>query len=326
MSPFTSWLLLFLANFMWAMQFTCIKLVQDDVGPLFTVWGPMSLATLMLYPMVRCEQKRAEYVDQRRKSDIVLFLVLAAIGVFPGQFFVTWGTQMSTASNAALIMLSLPISTAILAVILLGEHMTWLRWVSGAFAIVGVLMCGDIQFGDLNFGTTLLAGNLLIFLGVQGGAFYNTYSKRVLERYSPTELIYYTYVAMFVIMTPLVLARESESFLRIPYFSAQTWVGLILLTFFHNYLSNILFLKALMYLDAIQTGLCNYLITFFGVPIAVFWLGERLAPMALLGGLIILASTVLVTVGEGILASRAKLEAAHLTPPVETKSGGLERS
>jgi drug/metabolite transporter (DMT)-like permease len=314
MSPFMSWLLLFLANFMWAMQFTCIKLVQDDVGPYFTVWGPMTLATLMLYPLVRSVQKSPGYVDRRRKSDVLLFFVLAAIGVFPGQFFVTWGTEMSTASNAALIMLTLPISTAVLAVILLGERMTWLRWLSGACAIVGVLMCGDVHFGELSFGTSVLAGNLLIFLGVLGGAIYNTYSKKVLERYSPTELIYYTYLAMFVIMTPLVLMREPESFLRIPSFSANTWIGLLLLTVFHNYLSNVLFLKALAHLDAIQTGLCNYLITFFGVPIAVVWLGERIAPMALVGGIIILASTMIVTIGESYMASTVRSDAAPPSP------------
>src|SRR5258708_14599360 len=98
-----AWLLLFSCNLMWALQFTCIKLVQDDVGPLFTVWGPMTLATLMLYPLVRSVQKSPGYINQRRKSDILLFFVLAAIGVFPGQFFVTWGTQMSPATNAALI-------------------------------------------------------------------------------------------------------------------------------------------------------------------------------------------------------------------------------
>ena len=55
-----SWLLLFSCNFMWALQFTCIKLVQDQVGSLFTVWGPMTLATVMLYPLVRLEAKSAE--------------------------------------------------------------------------------------------------------------------------------------------------------------------------------------------------------------------------------------------------------------------------
>ncbi len=57
----------------------------------------------------------------------------------------------------------------------------------------------------------------------------------------------------------------------------------------------ILFLKALKNLDAIQAGLTNYLITFFGLPIAVICLGERMSFMAIIGGFLILGSTLLIT-------------------------------
>ena len=119
-----SWLLLFSCNLMWALQFTCVKLVQAQVGPWMTVWGPMTLATLMLYPLIRAENRDAYKGKARSRKDILLFFVLALVGVFPGQVLITWGTRMSLASNAALLMLTLPVSTAILAIIFLHEHMT----------------------------------------------------------------------------------------------------------------------------------------------------------------------------------------------------------
>jgi drug/metabolite transporter (DMT)-like permease len=288
---------------MWALQFTCIKLVQDQVGSLFTVWGPMTLATVMLYPLVRLEAKSAENKD-RRISDILIFLLLAMAGVFPGQVLITWGTRMSLASNAALLMLTLPVSTAFLAFIFLHEKMTPVRWVSFGLAIIGVLMCSDINFQTLNFGKGYLYGNALIFVGTLGSAFYNSYGKKILERYSPTEMLFFTYLAMFVIMTPLTLAQEPGVFAAIPHFSLRTWIGLALLTFFHNYLSMVLFLKALKQLDAIQAALSNYLITFFGVPIAAIWLKEKLTSLAVIGGVLILGSTLLITVWENRQASR----------------------
>jgi drug/metabolite transporter (DMT)-like permease len=288
---------------MWALQFTCIKLVQDQVGSLFTVWGPMTLATVMLYPLVRLEAKSAENKD-RRISDILIFLLLAIAGVFPGQVLITWGTRMSLASNAALLMLTLPVSTAFLAFIFLHEKMTPVRWVSFGLAIIGVLMCSDINFQTLNFGKGYLYGNALIFIGTLGSAFYNSYGKKMLERYSPTEMLFFTYLAMFVIMTPLTLAQEPGVFAAIPHFSLRTWIGLALLTFFHNYLSMVLFLKALKQLDAIQAALSNYLITFFGVPIAAIWLKEKLTSLAVIGGVLILGSTLLITVWENRQASR----------------------
>ena len=298
-----SWLLLFSCNFMWALQFTCIKLVQDQVGSLFTVWGPMTLATVMLYPLVRLEAKSAENKD-RRISDILIFLLLAIAGVFPGQVLITWGTRMSLASNAALLMLTLPVSTAFLAFIFLHEKMTPVRWVSFGLAIIGVLMCSDINFRTLNFGKGYLYGNALIFIGTLGSAFYNSYGKKILERYSPTEMLFFTYLAMFAVMTPLTLAQEPGVFAAIPHFSLSTWIGLALLTFFHNYLSMVLFLKALKQLDAIQAALSNYLITFFGIPIAAIWLKEKLTSVAIIGGVLILGSTLLITVWENRQASR----------------------
>jgi drug/metabolite transporter (DMT)-like permease len=117
-------------------------------------------------------------------------------------------------------------------------------------------------------------------------------------------MLFFTYLAMFVVMTPLTLAQEPRVFAAIPHFSFQTWIGLALLTFFHNYLSMVLFLKALKQLDAIQAALSNYLITFFGIPIAAIWLKERLTLLAIVGGVLILGSTLLITVWESRRDSR----------------------
>ncbi len=289
-----SWLLLVACNLMWALQFTCIKLVEGQVGALFTVWAPMTLATLMLYPLIRMEKHRTPL----SKKDALTFLMLAALGVFPGQVILTWGTRMSLASNAALLMLTMPVTTALFAALFLRERMTPVRWVSFAAAVAGVLLCSGGDLRNLDFGSGYLVGNLLIFVGTVGNAFYNSYGKRMLERYSAMEMLFYTYVAMFILVTPLMIWQEPDSFRAIQHFTARTWTGMGLLTFFHNYLSMVLFLKALQKLDAIQTALCNYLLTVFGLPVAAIWLGERLSPTAIAGGVMVLISTLAITIWE----------------------------
>jgi len=290
-----SWIYLLACNFMWALQFTCVKLVQDQVGPLFTVWGPMTLATVMLYPLIRSEQKHDTALAHKSKSDVLRYLLMAAVGVFPAQVWVTWGTRMSTASNAAVIALTAPITMAILAVVILHERMTRNRWISFALAVVGVLLCSTTDLRQAHFASNYWLGNMLVFLGLTGSGFYNTYGKKMLERYSPMEMLFYTYAAMFLIMTPVVVMSERDVFARIPHFTVQTWVGLALLTFFHNFLSMVLFLKALKVLDAIQASVSNYLVSFFGIPIAAIWLRERLTAPAIIGGLLVLGSTILMT-------------------------------
>ncbi|GEM_PF-208003 len=298
MRPITSWALLFAANLMWALQFTCIKLVQDQVGPMFTVWGPMMLATLMLYPLIRREL-RLRGTGRLTAGDSWRYLALAGLGVFPGQVFMTWGTRMSLASNAAIINMTLPVATAIFAFIFLRERMDRVRWLSFGVAILGVLLCSGINPGSLDFSGRYLVGNMLVFFASMGSAFVNSYGKKMLNRHSPMLMLFYMYVGTVTLIAPVVMLEERAVFSRIPEFTLTTWTGLVLLTFFHNYLSMVLFFKALKHLQATQAALSNYLVAFFGVPIAALWLGERLGAAAVVGGVLVLASTLLITLYGG---------------------------
>jgi drug/metabolite transporter (DMT)-like permease len=247
-----------------------------------------------------------EEVERRQdKRRWLTYLALAGFGVVPGQVLMTWGTRASLASDAAILNLTLPILTAFFAFLFLGERMTGVRWISFCVAILGVLLCSGIDLKSLNFGKTYLFGNVLILGATFGSAFYNSYGKKMLEVDSPMRMLFYTYVATFILMTPIVLFEEHDTFSRIPTFSARTWTGLFLLTVFHNYLSMVLFLKALKHLDAMQAALSNYLITFFGVPIAAIWLGERLTPATITGGILVLTSTLLITLWQDRKAATA---------------------
>lgn len=287
-----SWLLLFACNLMWSLQFTCIKLTQDQVGPYFTVWAPMLLATIFLAPFAMRDFNKGG----KKFKDVIIFGQLALLGVFPAQVLMTWGTQYSLASNAAILTLALPVITAVFAFLLLKEKMNKVRWLSFIIAIIGVILCSTSDIKQLNFGSKYAVGNLLIFLAIVGNAYYNTGIKKIASRYTEMELLFFTYVVMIILLTPLVLYFEHDVFARIPVFTKQTWTGMTLLTFFHNFLSMLLFFKALKVLDAMQVALSNYMIAFFGLPIAAIWLGEKLNSMAIAGGILVLISTLIITI------------------------------
>ena len=287
-----SWTLLFSCNLMWSLQFTCIKLTQDQMGPYFTVWAPMLLATIFLAPFAL----RTFKSEGKKLKDIMIFGQLALLGAFPAQVLLTWGTQYSLASNAAILMLTLPVITALFAFLMLKEKMNMVRWVSFIIAIVGVIFIsiGDIQ--QLNFGAKYAIGNLLIFLAIVGNSYFNVGIKKIANRYTEMEMLFYTYVVIVILLTPLIFYYEKDVFARIPSFTSQTWTGFIILTFFHNFLSMLLFFMALKILDAMQVALSNYLIPFFGLPIAAIWLGETLNSQAIVGGILVLISTLVITI------------------------------
>ncbi|XOV91553.1 MAG: DMT family transporter [Bacteroidota bacterium] len=298
-----SWSLLLACNLMWSLQFTCIKLTQDQMGPYFTVWGPMLLATIFLAPFALRDFNKSK----KNPRDILIFIQLALLGAFPAQVLMTWGTQYSLASNAAILTLSLPVITAFFAFIILKEKMNKTRWASFLIAIVGVFLCSTGDLEQLNFGSKYALGNLLIFLAIVGNANYNVRCKQISEKYTEMEMVFFTYVVMIILLTPLIIYYEPDVFARIPSFTVQTWTGAFLLTVFHNFLSMILFFKALKMLDAIQVALSNYLITFFGVPIAAIWLGESLNIQTILGGVLIFISTLTITIIEYRMTQKRSL-------------------
>jgi len=286
---------------MWALQFTCIKLTQEQVGPYFTVWGPMLLSTILLIPFVWKDLKKGKKVFK----DILVFVPLALLGAFPAQVIMTWGTQYSLASNAAILTLTLPVITALFAFLMLKEKMNKIRWVSFVIAIIGVILCSTGDIKQMDFSSKYAVGNLLIFLAILGNSYYNVGIKKIADRYTAMELVFYTYVIMVIFLTPFVLYYERDVFARIPLFTKQTWIGMSLLTFFHNFLSMILFFKALKVLDAIQVALSNYLITFIGLPVAAIWLGEKLNTSAIIGGILVFVSTLIITIVDYRMNHRA---------------------
>jgi drug/metabolite transporter (DMT)-like permease len=309
-SRFRDWGLLLVSNLIWGSQFVMVEVVQRQMGPVFATFLPMTVATLILIPIVRRERRFKEGASRPRRlpwRDIRDFILVGVLGQVVAQLFVTWGVKLSLASNAALLMLCLPVSTAIMAYFLLDERMTWVRWISFALAIAGVLECSGIDWKELNLTNgKYLLGNLMLFLSVNGSAFYNAYSKKLLVRYSPLQVLLYSYYAVFAFMLPITVLTEPGSFLALPHFRPAVWAGLAVLAIFQYGLSMVIFLHVLSRLDATQAALSNYLIPFFGVIIAAALLGERLTRFMLIGGVLVLASTLLITVFEERIKARAR--------------------
>ncbi|CAG4989883.1 hypothetical protein DYBT9275_00401 [Dyadobacter sp. CECT 9275] len=288
----TSWVILFVCNLIWSFHFTCIKLTQDQVGPYFTVWAPMVLATLFLIPFVIKDFKKGN----RKLKDYLIFIQLAALGAFPSQVFMTYGTQYSLASNAAILVLALPVVTAVFAFLILKEKMNRARWISFAIAIIGVVLCSTDDLKKMDFSSQYAWGNILIIIAIAGNGYYNVGCKQISGKFTEMEMVFYTYLFLVIFLAPLVAYYEPEMFSRIPDYTTQTWIGMIALTLFHNFLSMLLFFKALKNLDATQVALSNYLITLMGLPIAAFILGETLKTQAIIGGVLVLASTLILTI------------------------------
>lgn len=294
------WTYLLVCNLIWASQFVILKVVQRQMGPVSATFFPMTAAMIFLIPVVQSEKKRTANKSLSLPArEILEFILIGVFGQVVAQLGITWGVRWSLASNAALLALTLPVCTAVMAYFILGERMTKIRWISFALAIGGVLECSGVNWHELNLTSSkFLLGNAMIFLSVNGSSFYNVYSKKLLKRYTPLQVLLYSYYAVFAFLCPIAVYAEPSGFASIPHYRGSVWLGLAILAVFQYFLSMVIFLTVLTRLDATQAALSNYLIPFFGLIIASIVLHERLTKFMIIGGILVLASTLLVTVYE----------------------------
>ena len=142
-------------------------------------------------------------------------------------------------------------------------------------------------------------GNAFCFLAVTASAFGNTYSKTMLARYSPLRVVLYTDGIAALILLPLTVYLEPESFRNLFHFSLPAWSGLLFLALLRNLLAVVLFLGVLKRLDATVAGLSHYLMPFFGILTSAFFLRERFTLYMFAGGLVVLCSTLMTTLSDG---------------------------
>src|SRR5579872_7229162 len=144
-APIQFFLVLVLVNLMWAFQFSGAKVATERLGPVAVALIPLALSTILFAPLLRAG--RGKKAPARFTGTLLRDLILAStLGIIPAQLGLTWGVEHSLASNAAVLTLTIPVLTALMAVLLLGERMTAVRWLSFALAIGGVLMVSDIDW------------------------------------------------------------------------------------------------------------------------------------------------------------------------------------
>ena len=133
------------------------------------------------------------------------------VSVFRNRVHHGTGKSFSLAANGALIAMSIPILTAIIAVIVLGEKMTWVRGASLAIAVVGVLIISDIEWGSVGLFGPYLVGNLLLLLGAVGNAIYVVFGKKLLSHSGPMTVLFWGQVLGFLGSIPFLFLEPFQA-------------------------------------------------------------------------------------------------------------------
>ena len=281
------------ANLLWAGQGVAVKFLAGGLGPLATALLPLYCITILgLGILVRQQdvvQKFRAAWKLRRE-----FFLAGTCGQLMAQVGMTLGVSWSTASNGVILSLLIPIFGALIAVWLLRERLSTLRIATLLLGLAGVYLLSPfhVRTGS-GTQTHQLAGNLLIATGCLGSAFYNVYSKRLLDYFSGIEILFFSYLSTTLFSLPVLFVFEPHCLGNLAQLTLVQWTAFGYLAVFLYGVSMVLFLKALGTVDVVIASVSLYLMPLFGVALAFSILGERLAPRAILGSAIILVATLI---------------------------------
>lgn len=285
-------LLLIVANLLWAGQGVAVKLLAG-LGPLATALLPLYFITLLGLGLLCLRGD----VSQKFKAAWKLrreFFLAGICGQLMAQVGMTLGISWSTASNGAILSLLIPIFGALIAVWLLRERLSALRVCVLLLGLAGVFLLSPLK-GVSGAGTRnhALAGNLLIAAGCLGSAFYNVYSKRLLNHFSGIEILFFSYLPTTAFSLPVLFVFEPHCLSRLTHLTLTQWGALGYLAVFFYGLSMVFFLRALGTVDVVIASASLYLMPLFGVALAFSILSERLVPREFLGSAIVLVATLM---------------------------------
>ncbi len=163
------------------------KFVLRDVEPLAVASVRVLVSTPLLLFLALREERR---LPSRR--DLAGLALLGFLGVFANQVLYITGLRMTSATNAAILMPSIPVFVALLLLLSGRERPTPLRWWGIALACAGALSLLDWRGAD--FGRGALLGNLLLLVNCLAYALYLVLQRGILERLRPLAVVAWAFL------------------------------------------------------------------------------------------------------------------------------------
>jgi drug/metabolite transporter (DMT)-like permease len=284
-------LLLAVTNFIWATGWSAIKYTQAQMGPVvLNCWTlGISVVTLLPFAWLEYRQDRGSSAPLTAR-DYLDYAIMGLFGVTGMTLLYALGARLSLAANGALISMTVPIFTALIAVAVLAERLTRARVVSFVIALIGVLIISDMRWGSVSLFGSYATGNLHLLLGAIGNSVYVVYGKKLLHHIGPMTVLFWGQVLGVIGSLPF-LYLEPFHLKSINTFTSYTWLSLVFLGVIYFAVSMVLFYKVLVRLDAGQIMVFTYLQPVFGVVMAVILLHEKVTHGMIIGGVLVVAGT-----------------------------------
>lgn len=291
-----------LVNLLWAAQYPAYKIASDALPAATLNFWTFVFALSALVPCRIALRSRIQPQPSGRSSipgtDVLRLLVLGLLGIVPPSVLLAWGIAKSSAANASILSLTIPVLMSVLAVVMLHERLTQLRVASLFAGLVGTLFLSSSDLHHFSLNPRMAVGNGVIFLSGLGSAFYNAYGKHLLVRFSELDLLVYSEGIACATCLLIALCLERDPLMDAAHYSIRVWAAMAVLGLIPWGLAMVLWLFLLTKLDLSQLSVSIYLLPVFGLALSVLSLHEHVGAAQILGSALVLAGTAALTLFE----------------------------
>lgn len=272
------------------MQYPAYRVVADTVSVATLNFWTFVIAVIVLLPaLLRDRRRNPASAPRFRTKEGLTFLWLAALGIIPPSVVMAWGIEHSSASNASILSLTIPVLMMLMGMLMLKERPGRFLLMSLGLAMLGTALISWDDIAAGNFSGRTLTGNIAVFLSGAGAAFYNAYCKKLLERYSGVQVLVYGYIAA-IILCAVISIWDPVPFYAVGGWSVSAWIAVIILGAIVWGAAMLLWMWLLNQLELGQISVSVYMLPVFGVLLSAATLGEQVGAMQLVGGSIVLLS------------------------------------
>jgi drug/metabolite transporter (DMT)-like permease len=291
-----AWTLFAAVSVIWGLPYLFIKIAVDDgLTPGFVAWSRVVIAAAVLLPLAI---KRGA-LRGLPLGWLVAFATAEMVIPFP---LIGWGEQRIPSSLTAILIASLPLIVAMLALRFdHSERPTRARLVGMLIGLVGVAALVGIDLGGSG---RELAGAAAVLLATVGYAVGPMIVKGKLSDADPVGPVAAAMAIAAIMLLPLGVAGAPAS---APTFDAA--MSVVVLGLVCSALAFMLFFQLITEIGPGRAAVITYINPVVALALGVAVLGEHVGPGAIAGLLLILAGSWLAT-GGGVRASRTPLAPA----------------
>ncbi|MGI6237933.1 MAG: DMT family transporter [Candidatus Excrementavichristensenella sp.] len=273
-------------NILWGLSFIASKTaLANGFSPFWLAFVRFAIATALLLPLLKQRKGRLRL----EKGSFWRMLCSGLLGITLYFAFEHNGLARTSASTASLIIAAIPAFTLLYGVLFKRQRPPLLSYLGVGASLLGVFL---IVFFGSNEGQDTLAGSLLLICACLCWVGYMQVTETLTGQYTSLEITFWQSLLGAAALLPCALGLEGRMD-----WSATTplgWAMVLYLSILCSVVAYLLYVDAVRELKPLRTAIFINLNPLAGVLGGVLLLGERLSPVQLLGGLIVLVSIFLV--------------------------------